>query len=202
MCAFTWVKYVNNRTPADRKKGVVYKIACGDCEAVYIGETGRTLQKRVTEYKYAVWTHDVAVHAWSRDHRVDWDLARVVALAPYTWERDVTEALHIHQQASTMNLDCGLTSTPYGTPSSIIPPYLYQRLPIPNLTGLSMAHICFSSITFLCFKFQNFNSNYQHMHVHYVTIHHYLYIILCHYGSCNSTDEVWNTKCDKNKLFV
>ena len=39
---------VKNRTSADRKKGVVYEITCGDCEAVYIGETGRTLQKRVT----------------------------------------------------------------------------------------------------------------------------------------------------------
>ena len=79
---------VKNCTPADRKKGVVYKITCGDCEAVYIGETGRTLQKRVTEHKYAVRRHDgkngIAVYAWSSDHRVDWDSAGVVALAPYT----------------------------------------------------------------------------------------------------------------------
>ena len=33
---------VKNLTSADRKKGVVYEITCGDCEAVYIGETGRT----------------------------------------------------------------------------------------------------------------------------------------------------------------
>ena len=75
---------------------------------MYVGETGRTLQKRVTEHKYAVQRYDVkngiAVHAWSKEHRVDWDSARVVALAPYTWERCVTEALHICQQASTMNL--------------------------------------------------------------------------------------------------
>ena len=42
---------------------------------MYIGETGRTLQKRVAEHKYAVGRHDVrngiAVHAWSNDHSVD-----------------------------------------------------------------------------------------------------------------------------------
>ena len=111
---------VKNCTLADRKKEVVYKITCGDCEAVYIGETGRTLQKRVTKHKYAVQGYDVkngiAVHAWSKEHRVDWDSARVVALAPYTWERCVTEALHICQQASTMNLDCGLHISPIRNP--------------------------------------------------------------------------------------
>ena len=44
------------------------KLRVDPCEAVYIGETGRTLQKRVTEHKYAVQRHDVkngiAVHAW------------------------------------------------------------------------------------------------------------------------------------------
>ena len=50
---------VKNCTLADRKKDVVYEITCGDCEAVYIGETGRTLQKRVTEHKYAVQGYDV-----------------------------------------------------------------------------------------------------------------------------------------------
>ena len=54
-----------------------------------------------------------------------------MALVPYTWKKRVTEALHIHQQASTLNLDCA-TSAPYGTPSLIIPPHPHQRLPIPQ----------------------------------------------------------------------
>ena len=54
-----------------------------DCEQVYIGETGRTMQKRVTEHKTAVWKYDknngIAVHAWRADHRIDWEAARVRA---------------------------------------------------------------------------------------------------------------------------
>ena len=37
-----------------RELGVVYEIPCQDCEKVYIGETGRSLQKRMTEHKAAV----------------------------------------------------------------------------------------------------------------------------------------------------
>ena len=94
----------------------------------------RTLQKRVKEHKYAVQRYDVkngiAVHAWSKEHRVDWDSARVVALAPYTWERCVTEALHIRQQASTMNLDCGLHISPIRNPILDHP-----STPIPESTN-------------------------------------------------------------------
>ena len=56
-----------------------------DCEQVYIGETGRTMQKRVTEHKTAVQKYDknngIAVHAWKADHRIDWEAARVRARA-------------------------------------------------------------------------------------------------------------------------
>ena len=37
-----------------RKKGVIYEVPCKDCQCVYIGETGRTLEKRLSEHKNAV----------------------------------------------------------------------------------------------------------------------------------------------------
>ena len=42
---------VKQPTPKIDKKGVVYEVTCGDCNHVYIGETGRTLRKRLTEHK-------------------------------------------------------------------------------------------------------------------------------------------------------
>ena len=57
------------------KKGVVYEVPCMDCNRSYIGETGRSLKKRLVEHKSAVKRYDtkngIAVHAWEHQHRVN-----------------------------------------------------------------------------------------------------------------------------------
>jgi len=57
---FTFVSKLNPRkyTREDRdepnnRQGAVYKIKCSDCQASYIGETGRNLNTRLTEHKRA-----------------------------------------------------------------------------------------------------------------------------------------------------
>ena len=68
---------VKNARPELKLKEVVYEVPCKDCECSYIGETGRNLQKHLTEHKAAVKRGDrnnwIAVHAWDHDHRVDWE---------------------------------------------------------------------------------------------------------------------------------
>ena len=54
-------------TRVEEEKGLYTRYhACAECEYVYIGETGRTLEKRISEHKGAVKTHDekngIAVH--------------------------------------------------------------------------------------------------------------------------------------------
>ena len=49
---------VKNKVSMEQKKGVVYEVPCGDCEKSYIGETGRTLKKRIDEHKGSVWRED------------------------------------------------------------------------------------------------------------------------------------------------
>ncbi len=48
---------------------------------VYIGETGRTLDKRLKKHQNAVKRHDeknsIAVHAWNSKHKVNWLDAKV-----------------------------------------------------------------------------------------------------------------------------
>ena len=95
------------------KKGVVYKVPFGECNHVYIGETGRTLRKRLTEHKAAVKKCDtkngIVVHAWNSEHQVEWEAAKEKEVVPNLAHRRIAEALHIFQTPNTTNLDCGLT---------------------------------------------------------------------------------------------
>ena len=103
-----------------KKKGVIYEVPCQDCECVYIGETSRTLEKRLSEHKNAVKKHDtkngIAVHSWANQHQVDWEAAKTREVEGNYWRRRVLEALHIHREQHTSNLDCGLAINPCWLP--------------------------------------------------------------------------------------
>ena len=91
-----------------------------DCQCVYIGETGRTLEKQLSEHKNGVKKNDtkngIAVHSWTKQHQVDWEAAKTIEVEGNYWRRRVLEALHIHQLQQTSNLDCGLTINPSWLP--------------------------------------------------------------------------------------
>ena len=42
---------VKDRDEPNKRQGVVYKIKCSDCQASYIGETGRNVNTRLTKHK-------------------------------------------------------------------------------------------------------------------------------------------------------
>ena len=64
--------------PEDRP-GEVYKIHCSDCQATYIGDTGRNLTTRLTKHKRATKKADlnnnIAEHHLKTSHAIDWDSA-------------------------------------------------------------------------------------------------------------------------------
>lgn len=111
---------VKSTRPDDRKKGVVYEVPCADCNCVYVGETGRSLEMRLKEHRYAVKTMDtnngVAVHAWTNDHHVNWEAAKVITVEQHQTKRKVLESLHIKKQSDTSNLDSGYTLSPIWRP--------------------------------------------------------------------------------------
>ena len=143
---------------------MVYEVPCLDCPQVYIGETGRTLQKRVAEHRTAVkkgnhQNNDIAVHAWDSKHRIDWEEAKVRVVAPYYWERRETEALIIQQQGSTMNLDCGLYVNPIWKP--IIPTLIHHHDSGThqfNPCSFSPPFVCLFTLMITSFKLHHFRS--------------------------------------------
>jgi len=53
---------VKDRDEPNNRQGAVYKIKCSDCQALYIGETGRNLNTRLTEHKRATRNGDANNH--------------------------------------------------------------------------------------------------------------------------------------------
>ena len=73
---------VKDKDEPNDRQGAVYKIKCCDCQATYIGETGRNLNKRMTEHKRATRNGDlnnnIAEHHLQTNHRIDLDSAEWV----------------------------------------------------------------------------------------------------------------------------
>ena len=65
-------------------------------------KNGRTLEKRLSEHKGAVMRHvvknGIAVHEWTKQHKVDWQAAAVKHVEANHTKRKIIEALHIRLQ--------------------------------------------------------------------------------------------------------
>ena len=98
-----------------KDKGVVYRIPCGECSEVYIGETGRPLKMRIGEHRRAVEKKDMknanAVHSEILNHRINWEESTVVEREERMKQRRIKESIHIRRSRS-YNLDEGYPLSP------------------------------------------------------------------------------------------
>ena len=92
----------------------VYSIPCS-CGKVYIGETTRRLEQRISEHQDACRKGEekksaVAEHAWKEHHPIRWQETSVIDRASRFGELRVKEALHIHltPEDQRFNRDVGL----------------------------------------------------------------------------------------------
>ena len=102
------------RKPKDRiveseKSGLVYEIPCRDCDAVYIGETGRSLKTRKREHFDAVKRMDVkkstlCQHNVDFDHFIAWDKAKILKMEANYSKRRTAESFFINQRAAEVNV--------------------------------------------------------------------------------------------------
>ena len=102
--------------PSDRR-GAVYKIKCFDCQATYIGETGRNLNVRLTEHKRATRNGDINNHIAEHNqlktnHRIDWDSAECVTYSTDYYQRITLESWFTNLEQTPLNR-CQQLPVPY-----------------------------------------------------------------------------------------
>ena len=73
---------MKDKRKTEDQAGVVYKLECKDCTAVYIGETGRQLKARMKEHKDDIQKKkllsNVYSHCRTYDHQFNFDSVKVI----------------------------------------------------------------------------------------------------------------------------
>ena len=99
----------NNMT--DNSQAGVYKIPCHDCNLVYIGETGRSLDVRLKEHRRDMANCNMNnanfVHAYDNDHRIDWDSSEIIVKCNNYRKRRILESVCI-ENYNNYNLTEGM----------------------------------------------------------------------------------------------
>ena len=107
---------VKDRDEPNNRQGAVYKVKCSDCQASYIGETGRNLNTRLTEHKRATRNGDVNNHISGHhrltNHKIDWDSAECLTYSTNYFQRLTLESWYTNLEQTPINR-CQQLPPPY-----------------------------------------------------------------------------------------
>ena len=107
---------IKDKDEPNNTQGAVYKIKSCKCQANYIGETSRNLNKRLTEHKRATRNGDlnnnIAEHHLQTNHRIDWDSAECVTYSTDYHQRLTLESWFTNLEQTPLNR-CQQLPAPY-----------------------------------------------------------------------------------------
>ena len=96
-----------NPIPKEDKNNVIYQLDSKDCEAVYIGETKRTLNIRtnwhISAVKSAGQRSHTAEHCWKYKHDFDWNNKRALDFKKDWKTRIIMEAIYSEENKHHFN---------------------------------------------------------------------------------------------------
>ena len=93
----------------EQKRGVECQNSCWDCNAVYVGETGRSVRTRKREHVDAFRTFITKKSALSQrvmdfDYIIDWDNVKILKSESHAYRRRVGECFLTNQKARSCNV--------------------------------------------------------------------------------------------------
>ena len=98
---------VKDEDKPEERQGKAYKIKCCDCQATYIGETGRNLSTRLIEHKRATRNgdvnNDIAEHHLRTKHQIDWDSATCNTHSTDYYQRLTLESWFTNLEQTPLN---------------------------------------------------------------------------------------------------
>jgi len=102
------IKPKKDPLPYMQNSNVVYKIACTDCQATYIGQTKRQLGTRIKEHKQNINKKSeslsvISEHIVNTDHIIDWDNTTILDREKNYNRRLISECIHIKRHIHSIN---------------------------------------------------------------------------------------------------
>ncbi|XP_060082434.1 uncharacterized protein LOC132561750 [Ylistrum balloti] len=105
----------------------IYKIGCKNCDASYIGETGRRFGVRLGEHRKDTESQEekkftrserkqsesqinksaITDHAMQENHVIDWENSKVLERENHLLKRQIKEAIWIRRSGAVLNRDEG-----------------------------------------------------------------------------------------------
>jgi len=102
---------VKTRRAQMDQKNIVYGIPCGQCSAIYKGETSQPLKKRITQHKGCVHNEDehsaLFKHVQRTGHAINWDSAWIIDRESYEGRRLTKEGVAIKFGPGAMEANIG-----------------------------------------------------------------------------------------------
>ena len=94
--------------------GIIYQVPCHDCPFVYIGQTNRDLQSRLSEHKRAIKYQRpeksaLCEHSITLDHIIDWNEATILSTEKHSTKRLFAESWLITKSSNVINKNDGNT---------------------------------------------------------------------------------------------
>ena len=93
-----YMKVQKDICPHTLKSNVIYKISCNNCDASYVGQTGRQLKTRITEHRNHI-RHKTSVRSVITEHRLqcnhDEDNVKILDEEPCYRKRLISKMLNI-----------------------------------------------------------------------------------------------------------
>ncbi|XP_018311680.1 uncharacterized protein [Mycetomoellerius zeteki] len=104
-----FIKVQKDVLPKNQNKNVIYKITCKDCDASYVGQTGRKLISRITEHRNHInWNTNsqsvITNHRTELNHDFDWENIQILDRERILNKRLISEKAHILMQKNGLNL--------------------------------------------------------------------------------------------------
>ena len=97
-----------DRVAAEDKSNIVYEIDCSNYEAVYFGESKRSLKSRSHEHKRSVrncdfYKNEIAKHCCEEDHNFNWDQKKFIDRESWLILSKIKETIHSLKNPNHIN---------------------------------------------------------------------------------------------------